>query len=263
MKNRNRLFKYAIAVIFVCSLFAKAQEEKSDEKPVNEVQINYSTESLTRNLGTWRTASIYLQRKLKNRQTIWANYRIGERNGIRDQEFLVGTYKQLSNKWAVSGEAMFSPTSKFVGKYSLNGEVEKGFRKGIVAHFGVRHTKFSTVKATTAYGIGEKYWGSNRVSYTLYVTKLTNAGTSPTHRFSYNRYFGEKSNTIGIAASVGREHESLGPTLGVLKSKTWSVSFSEKHWLTDKIGINVDATIHRQGTSYYRRGLNFGVRYRF
>jgi YaiO family outer membrane protein len=66
-----------------------------------------------------------------------------------------------------------------------------------------------------------------------------------------------------MAFSFGREHENLGPTLGILRSKTWSVSFSAKHWMTNKFGLSVDGTIHRQGDIYYRRGLTFGIRYRF
>jgi YaiO family outer membrane protein len=266
MKNRVKLFIFTTLAIIISSVFIQAQEaqaENKEEIPKNEVQFNFSTESLTRNLGTWRTASLFLQRKLKNRQIVWANYRLSDRNGTRDQEFVVGTYKPLAKKWAFTAEAMVSPSRKFVGKYSVLGEVEKGFKKGLVLHAGVRYTSYTTIKATTAYGLIEKYWGTNRAAYTLYISTLTNAGTAPTHRFQYSHYYGEKVNSFGGAISFGREHENLGSLLGILKSKTVSIAFSEKHWLTDKIGINVDASLHRQGTSYYRRGLNVGIRYRF
>lgn len=241
---------------------AKTETDK-EKKAKYEVQFYFSSETLTRNFGTWRTASLYVQRKFENRQIVWANYRLSDRNRIRDQEFILGIYKPFSKKWAVTAEAMFSPTQKYVGKFSVMGEVEKGFKKGFVGHFGVRFTQYTTVKATTGYGIIEKYWGSNRAAYTLYVTKLSNAGTAPTHRFQYNRYYGERVNTVGFAFSFGQEHENLGPTLGILRSNTWSVSFSAKHWLTNNFGLSVDGTIHRQGNLYYRRGLTFGIRYRF
>lgn len=241
---------------------AETETEESETKKYN-VQLNYSTESLSRNLGVWKTASLYFERKLKNRQLVWVNYRLSDRNSTRDQEFVAGTYKPLKKRWAFTTEAMYSPTRKYVGKYSVMGEVEKGFNNGIVVHGGSRYTAYTTVKATTGYGLVEKYWGSNRAAYTLYITKLTNAGTAPTHRLQYNRYYGERTNNFGLAVSVGREHESLGPSLGVLRSKTWSVSLSEKHWLTKNFAINVNATIHRQGKLYYRRGLNFGFHYRF
>lgn len=257
--------KFFLAVLLLnCFAFiAFAQEENQPKEKKYEVQFNFNTESLTRDLGTWQTASLYLQRKFDNKQIVWGNYRLSDRKSIRDQEFVIGTYKPLKNKWAITAEAMYSPTRKYVGKFSVLGEVEKGFKNGWVGHIGTRYTAYTTVKATTAYGQIEKYWGNNRAAYTLYVTNLSNAGTAPNHRIQYNRYYGENSNSFGVAVSFGREHESLGPTLGVLRSKTWSVSISERHWITKNFGFNVDATIHRQGNLYYRRGINFGLRYRF
>ncbi|HQU83328.1 MAG TPA: YaiO family outer membrane beta-barrel protein [Pyrinomonadaceae bacterium] len=242
-----------------------SEETKKDEdkKPKYEAQFHFTNETLSRNLGTWRTASLYIERKFDSKQIVWANFRASERRGIKDREFVFGTYKPLANKWAVTAETMFSPTHKFVGKYSVMGEVEKVLKKGFVAHGGVRFTNYDTVNATTGYGLVEKYWGSNRAAYTLFVTKLSNAGTAPSHRVQYTRYYGERVNSIGTAVSFGRELENLGPGVGVLRSKTWSVSVSARHWITNNFGIVVDGWVHRQGDIYYRRGLNFGVRYRF
>lgn len=239
------------------------EAEEEEKKPKYEIQFNYSTETLSRNLGTWRTYSLYLQRKFKNRQIVWGNYRLSNRNSNRDQEAIIGTYKPFGKKWAMTAEGMFSPTHKYVGKYSVMGEVERVFKNGWVGHGGARFTAYDTVKATTGYGLVEKYWGSNRASYTLYVTKLTNAGTAPTHRISYNRYYGERVNSVGFAVTFGREHENLGPTLGILRSQTWSVSGGVRHWLNNNFGFNIDGVVHRQGELYYRRGLNFGAKYRF
>jgi YaiO family outer membrane protein len=270
MKNGFLIF---LIFFLCCALPAAAQSERaaktevSDETggkaPKYEAQLNFSVERLTGDFGTWRSASVYVQRKFDNKQIVWANYRVSERRRVRDQEFIFGVYKPFSKKWAFTGEAMYSPTSRYVGRFSVMGEAEKIFKKGFVAHVGGRFTKYTNVKAVTGYGLVEKYWGSNRAAYTLYVTKLSNAGTAPTHRLQYNRYYGERLNSIGAAVAFGREHENLGPEIGILRNDTWSVSFSARHWLTDKVGINIDGTIHRQGNLYYRRGLSFGLRFRF
>jgi len=240
-----------------------AEMSDKQELPKNEVQFQYSQESLTRNFGTWRTASLYFERKFSKRKIVWGTYRVSDRNSNRDQEVVAGFYKGFGRKWAATGEAMFSPTHKYVGKFSLMLEGERILSKGFVGHVGMRYTAYNTVKATMIYGLTEKYWGSNRAAYTLYVTNLTNAGTAPTHRFQYNRYFGESVNSVGAAFTFGREHENLGPSLGILRSKTWSVSGSTKYWLTKNVGANLDVLLHRQGNIYYRRGVNLGIRYRF
>ncbi len=264
-------------IIFPCMVFAQTEtnpttsvdiNKLSDEKDVEtfkkySVQMNYSTESLSRNLGVWKTASLYLERKFNNRQTVWMNYTVSDRKSVRDQYLEVGMYKPLKNRWAITAEAGVSPTHNFAGKVSVKGEVEKGFANGFVIHGGSRFTAFTGIKATTVYGQTEKYWGNNRAAYTLSVTNITTAGTAPSHRFAYNRYYGERTNNFGVATSFGRENENLGLNAGILRSNTWSISVSEKHWLTKNFAINANATIHRQGTIYYRRGLNFGFHFRF
>lgn len=239
------------------------QNSAEQETPKYEVQLQYSQESLTRNFGTWRIASLYFERKFSKRNIVWGTYRVSDRNSNRDQEVVGGFYKGVGQKWAVTGEAMFSPTRRYVGKFSVMFEGERILGKGFVAHVGTRYTAYTTTKATTVYGLTEKYWGDHRAAYTLYITNLTNAGTAPTHRIQYNRYFGENVNSVGTAVTFGREHENLGPNIGILRSKTWSVSGSARYWLTKSVGVNFDAVFQRQGDIYYRRGVNLGLRYRF
>lgn len=238
-------------------------ESSPEREPKYEVQVHFTQERLTRQLGNWRLASFYLERRFKNRQIVWGTYRSSTRNGIRDQEFGGGIYKKLAGRWAMMSEAMFSPTHKYVGKFSVMGELERPIGRGFVGHGGGKFTLYDSVKASTVYGMIEKYWGNNRAAYTQYVTKLSNAGTAPTYRLQYTRYFGEDLNSLGATAAVGREHENLGPLLGILRNKTWSVGVSGRYWLTRKVGINADVVVHRQQTLYYRRGINIGFRYRF
>jgi YaiO family outer membrane protein len=240
-----------------------SDETENETYKKYNVQLNYSTESLSRNLGVWKTASLYVERKFRNRRLVWMNYTVSDRKSIRDRYLEVGIYRPLKNRWAITAEAGVSPTHNFAGKFSVKGEIEKGFANGFVIHGGSRFTAFSTIKATTLYSQTEKYWGSNRAAYTLSVTNITTAGTAPSHRFSYNRYYGERVNNFGVAASVGRENENLGFNLGILRSNTWSVTLSEKHWITKNFAVNINATLHRQGSLFYRRGLNFGFHYRF
>lgn len=240
-----------------------AENSATESKPKYEVQLQLSSESLTRGFGIWRSATVYAERRFDNRRIVWGSFRASDRNGNRDKEFTAGVYQPFRGKWAMTAEAMYSPTRRFVGKYSAMVEVEKGLRKGFVAHVGTRFTKYTTVSAATGYGLVEKYWGANRLAYTLYVTRLSNAGTAPSQRLQYNRYYGERNNTVGVAFSYGKEHENLGPRLGILRSRTWSTSVSARHWFTSKFGISIDGTYHRQGSIYDRRGLTIGLRYRF
>ena len=241
----------------------KRAEEDVERQPKYEVQFHVTQESLTRGLGTWRFASFYIERRFKNHQIVWGTYRTSSRNAVRDQEFSGGIYKQIGGKWAAMTEVMFSPTHKYVGKVSVMGEVERPIARGFVGHVGARFTKYNSIKATSVYGMLEKYWGNNRAAYTVYLSNLSNAGTAPSHRLQLTRYFGEDLNSLSATVAFGREHENLGPQLGILRNNTWSVGVAGRYWLTKKIGLNVDGLLHRQGNLYYRRGMNVGLRYRF
>lgn len=241
-----------------------APVEESDPQPVSyEAAIGFTQEKLSRGKGEWRTATFTFERRKGRRQIIWGTYRMSDRTGVRDSEIIGGIYQRLPNKWAFTAEGMYSSTYQFVGKYSFMGEIEKDIGGGTVLHGGVRYTAYRGVKATTGYGLVEKYWGANRLAYTLYTTHLTNAGTAPSHRLQYNRYFGERGNTIGGAYSFGREHENLGPTVGILRTQTRSLSLSGRFWLNDRIGIAVDGWFHQQGDLFNRGGINVGTRFRF
>lgn len=241
----------------------KTEEASLNKSEKYEAHVYLTVDSLSRDLGTWKIGTVYFQRKFENKQIVWGTYRVSDRNGNRDQEFVGGIYKPFRNKTAITAEAMYSPSHKYVGKFSVMGEAEKVLKKGYVVHGGARFTKYDSVNAITGYGLVEKYWGANRAAYTMYITNLSNAGTAPTHRFQYNRYYGERVNAVGAAFTFGKEHENLGPQLGILRSQTWSVSLSARHWVTQKFGVSLDGTLHRQGDIYYRRGLTVGARYRF
>jgi len=243
----------------------KAFEPEKKKRNANKYELitTHNTESLTRNLGTWRTTDFHLQRKFTDGKIIWGGFRYSQRKSVFDQQIIGGIYKPLTKKWAITAEGQYSPTNNFVGKVNLLGKVEKIFKKGWIGHVGARFRSYDDVKVLTQFTTAERYWGNNLAGYTLNITTLSTGGTALGHRVHYSRYYGERVNSIGFAISGGKEVENLAGNLGVLRTDVWSVSASVRHWITDDFGILVDATLHKQGDLYYRRGLNFGVRYRF
>ena len=238
-------------------------EKKKRSSNSYELITTHSTESLTRNLGTWRTTDFHLQRKFTDGKIVWGGFRNSQRKSVFDQQVIGGIYKPLTKKWAVTAEGQYSPTNNFVGKVNLLGKVEKVFKKGWIGHVGARFRSYDDVKVLTQFTTAERYWGNNLAGYTLNITTLSTGGTAFGHRVHYSRYYGERVNSIGFAVSGGKEVENLAGNLGVLRTDVWSVSASIRHWITDDFGVLIDATLHKQGDLYYRRGLNFGVRYRF
>lgn len=237
--------------------------EKKELVDKYEAQISFTVDSLTNNFGVWTQASLFAKRKFEDGKIVWGEYRVSERRSIRDREIYGGFYHPFKNKFGYTVEASYSNTNEFVGKYSVRGEVEKIFKKGWVGHLGAKHKSYGRVKVSTLYGQVEKYWGNNRVAYTANFTSVSNAGTSPSNSISYHRYYGERINSYGVRFSFGNEEEFVDRSIGILRTNTVSVTGSFKRWINDDFGILLNGTLHRQGEFYYRRGLNFGVIYKF
>jgi len=227
-----------------------------------EIQFNYTYESLTRNLGEWHTASIDFIHYFSKRQVVYGTLLATKRFGQRDRQFTVGIYQPLNRKWTVQLEGGVSPTHRVLPKWSALGQIERSFKKGWNTQVGYRRMHFTSARVNLGIVGVEKYWGNYRAAYTLYVSQLANTGASASNRFQFNRYYGENVSSVGLSAGFGREIESLG-NRRVLQTDVQSVALSGRHWVSRHWGINYDASLVRQGNLYTRRGLTFGVRYKF
>ncbi len=227
-----------------------------------EIQFNYTYESLTKNVGEWHTASVDFIHNLSKRKVVYGTLLATKRFGQRDLQFTLGIYQPLNRKWTVQLEGGASPTHRVLPKWSALGQIERSFKKGWNAQVGYRRTHFTSARVNLGIAGVEKYWGNNRAAYTLYVSQLANTGASASNRFQFNRYYGENVSSVGVSAGFGRELESLG-SRGVLQTDVQSVALTGRHWFNRHWGIGYDASLVRQGNLYTRRGLTFGVRYKF
>jgi YaiO family outer membrane protein len=236
--------------------------DETDAARRGEAQFNYSFESLSNGYGEWRTASLDISRKFSGGRTIYGSFLTTERFRRRDRQLTAGIYQPLGNKWAAQFEASVSPTHRTLAKWTAHAQIERRLEKGWNLSAGYRRTNYTAAKVNLVNAGAEKYFGNYRAAYTLYVSNLEKNGTSASHRFQVNRYYGEQASSVGIAAGFGRELESLG-NRGVLQTDVQSVSINGRHWLNRRWGFNYDASWTRQGKFYVRRGLNFGIRYKF
>ena len=247
----------------------KAPTKTPTEKPApvnaessTEVEFVYSEERLTNGYGDWRSAGLDVVHKFDRRKVLYASYRELERFRKRDRKAMIGFYQPLNEKWTLLLEAHASPTHKVVPKWSTLAQIERSFKKGLILKSGFRRTSYNTTSANIVNAEVEKYFGNNRAAYSFHINNLKGAGTSPSHRIQYTRYYGSRINLIGASYSFGKELESLGD-LGTLQSRIKNLSVSGRHWVKRKWAINYGVTVHQQGDLYIRSGLRFGVRYKF
>ncbi len=240
----------------------KPVKPKASKKGATEVELSYTGEKLSNGFGDWQSGSISVLHRFDRRKVIYGTYSEMERFRKRDRVAMVGFYQPLNKKWTLLLEGSASPTHKVVQKWSVLAQAERSFRRGLILKGGYRRSAYASSNANILIAEGEKYWGNNRAAYTLYTNHLEKAGTSTSHRVQYSRYYGERVNSLNISASFGRELESLGE-LGVLQSNVKNLTVRGKHWFKKSLGFNYGFTLHDQGNLYTRRGLTFGLRYKF
>lgn len=242
-----------------------ASERKSETaRPAGErleVEAGYSYDYLTNGFAPWQSAHLFVGKRFASRQSLYGVYRETLRVRQRDREGQIGFYQPLDRRWAVLLEANASPTHRILPKWSALAQIERQFGKGWVASAGYRRTAYNTAQVNTGAFTVERYFSRYRAAYTLYVSGLEGAGTSASHRGQLNYYYGEQSSTLGVSFAAGRELENLGTR--ILHTGVQGFAVQGRHWVNSRWGMNYDATLHRQGDIYTRKGFSVGLRYRF
>lgn len=239
-----------------------AKNKTPDEKK-NEVLVSMGYDKLTDGFGEWKSFSIDFSHKFDKRKTLYAAYNEVARFNQNDRQMIVGYYHPLSPKWLLLVEGSVSPKHSILAKWSGLVQVERNFKNGWNVQGGYKRIEYANDKVNLGIGGVEKYWGNYRAAYTLNINNLENSGTSASHRFVVNRYYGEPLSSIGVGGGFGSELENLGGNPGVLRTEVQYVFMTGKHLFNPRWGVNYAFTIHRQGNLYFRTGGTFGVVRRF
>jgi YaiO family outer membrane protein len=226
-----------------------------------EVEAGYSYDYLTNGFASWHSAHVFVGKKFASGQSLYGIYRETTRVRQRDREALIGFYQPLDRRWAMLLEANASPTHRILPTWSALAQIERQLGKGWVGSAGIRRTVYNTAQVNTGAFTLERYFSHYRAAYTVYVSGLEGAGASASHRVQFNHYYGEQSSTFGVSIAAGRELENLGTR--ILRTPVQSFSLQGRHWVNSHWGMNYDATLHRQGEIYMRKGFSVGLRHRF
>lgn len=228
----------------------------------NEVEVGASHDALDNGYDDWD--SVYLDglHRFGDRHLVYGELRETQRFSLRDREISGGYSQPFSASWTGLVEASISPDHNVLAKNSVFGQLQKSFDDGWGVQAGLRRSEYNTSSTELMVLTGERYWGSYRGAYTLYLGRPEDAGAASSHLGQLSYYYGERSYlTLGI--STGRQVESLGPGLGVLVSDVTSVSLSGRHWLDSGWGISYEAIVEHQGDLYTRKGMRLGLRHAF
>jgi len=227
------------------------------------VELGASYDALSSGNADWQSYFLGISRKFTSGQTLYGSASIVRRFDLTDQYLMIGLVQPLdeSRRWSATFEAAGSPRHQVLPQVSFYGQLERNLGAGWLAHAGLRHSRYSADNVNIGVFGVERYFSKYRAAYTLYLSHLEGAGTSGSHAFQGNYYYGER-NSVGAGVAFGEEVESLGGG-NLLRTEVRSLSLNGRHWIDQKWGFSYVAGWHRQGTLYTRSTAQIALLRRF
>jgi len=249
-------------LLFLSLLPMAAQAADAPAGASSEAEVGFSHDALNQGYANWDSSYLDGAHQFGARHSVYGELRETRRFNLNGREISGGYYHPLSDTWTALLGASISPDHYVLPKDTLLGQVQKAFDGGWDVQAGLRRSLYNTASSNLLVLTGERYWGSFRAAYTLYLSKLQGAGTAPSHMGQLSYYYAERNYfTLGVAK--GRQVENLGAGLGVLLTEVTSTSLSGRHWLDANWGVSYEATLEHQGNLYTRKGIRFGLRRAF
>lgn len=248
--------KWMLAILALAPLAARA------DVPATQAEAGFSHYALTNGYANWDSTYLDAAHRFGERQSIYGELQQARRFNLDDREISAGYYHPLTQTLTALVEASTSPEHNFLPQRSFFGQLQAALGEGWDVQAGVRHSAYAQTSTNLTVLTGERYWGSFRAAYQLYLARLQGSGTAPSHVGQIAYYYGDQSN-ITLAVGRGRQAESLGPGLGVLLVDVRSVTLSGRHWFTPDWAISYEALDETQHNLYTRKGIRLGLRRAF
>jgi YaiO family outer membrane protein len=253
--------KRTLFPLLLAACLSPAAAHAADSLP-DEVELGFTHDALDKNHAPWNSVYLDGSHRFGDRNSVYGELRETDRFSLHDREVSGGYYLPLGASWTALVEASISPDHNVLPKDALFGQVQKSFDEGWDVQAGLRRSEYTTAGVDVWVLTGERYWGSYRAAYKLYLSKLESAGLAPSHNAQLSYYYTDRDN-LTLSLAKGIQVESLGPALGVLSTDVTTVSLSGRHWLDAGWGVSYEAIQEREGTLYTRKGIRVGLRHAF
>lgn len=225
------------------------------------IEEGVSTDTLTKNRGTWHQTSLVAIARNGATQSTYARIAEDERFGATDTQYEIGAYRPVATH--VIGDAIlsFSPQHHTLPASALEGDLDIRSAAGYGYQIGYEARNYSAVGASIERVGADRYFRDLRVATTLTVAHLSNvSGLALSEGASVTRYL--SCDTELFAVSTGRDVENtgFGAQLAVYHSLTFNVS--DLHWLSPHFGIDAGLGWDELTGAYNRFEVRFALRER-
>jgi len=251
-----------IALLAAVLLAVPAPSSQPSPAPVVDFEAGTAHENLTRGYPAWSKQYLRITRKTADREVLYAELSSNNRFAKCDDQFLLGAFVPLSERWMASAEGSASNTHYVLPAESIYGGVTYASGGAWYESMGLRHTDYAAASVNSTGVTIEHYWYNYRANYSVTAANLAGLGMDVEHAVELDRYYGKRNSSVGIGYTAGREIDSVGPAQ-LVTSRVHGWNVSGRHWMNATWAVVYGGGTFAQGTFYTRTGGRVGLDYRF
>jgi YaiO family outer membrane protein len=234
------------------------------EFPLKNVQVEegVSSDSLTRDRGTWNETYIQASARDANRRSAYARAASDSRFGATDTVYEAGVSLAASPHLIFNASGSLSPQHQSLPRSTFSGGVDAraGGGYGYQAQYATR--AYTAVNSATTVLGADRYFRDRRVALSISFSQLSNVpGTAVSETLAYARYLPCDNEAISVGS--GRDVESTGiGAAQVAVFHTYSYDVNDVHWFSDRFGVNLGAGWYLLSGAYNRFEVRLALRQR-
>lgn len=226
-----------------------------------QIEAGYSYETVTNNYSNGKTFYIGGGKTFANDSVIYGYYNKIDSLGLKDNEFLLGTYLPISDKWLALVETTASTTHLNYPYWSLFGQLQLTTHWNLNFFTGLRHKKYTGSVSNEGLFSIDYYWKKIEVTYTFIAERWSYDRKGQTHQWIGTYYYsGNGYLSLGYADYNTTEFYANAEDY---RYGTQKYTLSGLHWITNPWAIVYQLGVYKKEYDYTQRWATLGLRYNF
>jgi YaiO family outer membrane protein len=245
--------------LLLATLSLPALASAAGSNPSTTLGVEAAHESLDNGSDDWRALTLRARHDIAPRQLAEFTWNETERFGLRDNQLGLLYSSAIGAALTATVDANFSNTHRVLARNAAGASLQYEFRKGWLAHAGLRTSDYSSARVNQAQLAIEQYVGA--ASWSL-AWRPTRAFGTTAHSAELRAawYYGER-NAIGV--SYARGQEAASTPFDVTLTDVRAAALTGRHAIAPRWTVNYALSHTRNSGLYTRKGISGGLAYTF
>lgn len=226
----------------------------------NQLTMGGSYESLSNDYSDWSSGFLSGSYNISDNHKLWGRLAELNRFGLSDYTIGAGYIYKFDSALVATIETDDSPTGNFIPEWSMYGGLGYRVLEEITVNAGYRYASYRDVYNQIATINVESYYGSLRLSPTLYVSYLQGTDVLTLSGLIDLSYYYSDEDYVGILLGYGDQAVILRPS-EFINDHVQTYLVKGQHRMFEDWSVLYELGVNIQGASYTRSGFSLGFRY--